>query len=1126
MTDFSQPYEKQDFIPLLEKLLPEDFVAHDEEVSIPFQAKYFQKVTYLGESAKLNLAVYEVWHSSENDARVTLTREMFRLMAWFGKRRSLVILVPKQGKTYRLSLVNIDLKFDENNRVLKEYSNPKRYSYILGEKAKIHTPAKTLVVKGRVKDYADLQSRFSVEVLTKEFYSELFAWYQWALSEEIGVTFPNDRSTVTDDRKIEEHLIRLITRLMFVWFIKQKKLVPNELFDKVNLQSILKDFDANSKTGDNYYRAILQNLFFATLNNSIDERAFAVEGGFNENRVQYGIKTLFRYASEFLLPKEEVIGLFGKVPFLNGGLFECLDKDTPDSNGKIVYSDGFSRKTGRQSRAFVPNILFFDENKGILSILDKYNFTIEENSPLDVEVALDPELLGKVFENLLGTYNPETRETARKQSGSFYTPREIVQYMVDESLIAHLKRTVGEEKESEYRKLINQSDEICTLTDEENSRVYHSLRTCKILDPACGSGAFPMGILNRMLGVIEKLPIPPHISMYDLKLHLIENCIYGIDIQPIAVQISKLRFFISLVCEQTPNADPETNYGIKPLPNLETKFVAANTLIGLTPRNAQRNLFEDPLIEVTRNELLQVRHRHFLANTVKLKKECRDEDKKLRERLARLLDDNGNFAPDDARQLADWNPYDQNATSPFFDMEWMFGIKDGFDVVIGNPPYIQLQKDKTLSSLIETQKFKTFARTGDIYMVFIEQGNKFLKEKGNLVFITNSAWLRTAFGEKLKTYFITDSTLVKLIDLSDCDLFENAAVLTTIIHLQNSKTGLKTANGIRIRKTEQDFIKSLDTYFEENKVPINSFNPQNAWTILDKLKYSIKSKVEEKGLILKNWDISINYGIKTGLNEAFVVDGLTKDNLINSDAKSVELLKPLVRGRDVSKYLIEFADLWLINSHNGIKEQQIKPIDVQKNYPVIYSFLENFGDDIKNRCDKGEHWSNLRSCAYLLEFEKPKIIFPNMTKNMPFFYDDSGYYTNQKCYIVTGKNLKYLTAVFNSHLFDFCFRSNFPELLGGVVELSKVFFEKIPIKEPEPIFENDFDVLVDRILAAKQSNPQADTRTLEQALDLMVYKLYELTYDETMIVDPELEQVISREDYEKAGIEELAEWKG
>ena len=281
-------------------------------------------------------------------------------------------------------------------------------------------------------------------------------------------------------------------------------------------------------------------------------------------------------------------------------------------------------------------------------------------------------MLGKVFENLLGAYNPETHETARKQSGSFYTPREIVDFMVNESLIAYLI----DKNRSRHRnhKSLFYSYELPKELANDHALcldISETLRRIKILDPACGSGAFPMGILNKMVSVLEKLDKQNDYTPYGQKLHLIEECIYGVDIQNIAVQISKLRFFISLICEQhEKNNNLDDNYGIKPLPNLETKFVTANTLIGLTKRE-QLNLFENPEIEITQIELLKIRNEHFFAATANEKKMLRYRDSILREKLAKLLEENGDFAPRSAKQLAKWNPYDQNASSPIFDPKWI-----------------------------------------------------------------------------------------------------------------------------------------------------------------------------------------------------------------------------------------------------------------------------------------------------------------------------------------------------------------------------------------------------------------------------------------------------------------------
>lgn len=523
----------------------------------------------------------------------------------------------------------------------QKFSNWKRYTYFV-DPSLTNKTFKNRINGCNFSSLEDIQEAFSVEKLTKQFYNELFNWYQWAVSSDDGfeVTYPNDISTDKDDRQIEEHLIRLITRIMFVWFIKKKKLIPNEIFEIDFLEKALIDFDPNSKSNGDYYNAVIQNLFFASLNKPIDERTFATGKNHQGKDEHYGIKTLFRdnnNKSWFQKEQNEIIDLFKGVPFLNGGLFECLDKENED--GKIFYYDGFSRVEGRQKRAFLPNCIFFDEQKGIIPLLERYNFTLEENSTDDIEVALDPELLGKVFENLLGAYNPETKETARKQSGSFYTPREIVDYMVNESILQYLKKECPSVDEAFINQLLNTEEVPAGLTNSDCKAVANSLRTIKILDPACGSGAFPMGVLNTLFKTLKKVePQTNKLSNYDIKLELIENCIYGVDIQSIAVQISKLRFFISLVCEQETTSDLSSNYGIKSLPNLETKFVAANTLIGLKQEAKTMIEWQDETLSELKTQLWDIRcHQNFRAQKWQEKKLLRQQDKDLCKKIEDYL---------------------------------------------------------------------------------------------------------------------------------------------------------------------------------------------------------------------------------------------------------------------------------------------------------------------------------------------------------------------------------------------------------------------------------------------------------------------------------------------------------
>lgn len=753
--DFSKTYNRQNFVNFLQdSFLPEDFVPTEKPVELRTKMTYTRQAVKLGVSAALDLVVYEVRHNSKNDARVSLSKEAFRLLADEMEDRALVVFVPEDNNdNYRFSLIEITLEAkNDSSRVTRNYSNPRRYSYFLGKGIAFYTPNKYLNEKGRVVDSDDLRSRFSVEVLTKEFYQELSDWYAWAIKI---IRFPNDLNDKTDDDKFNnESAIRLITRLIFVWFLKQRHLIPEEFFDEQYIaDKLIKDFNPHVKVNlffksdeSRYYKAILQNLFFAMLNSPITPEGSKEmsERHFRNGRGDYDNNKLMRYESYFKNPQLFVDLANRTVPFLNGGLFDCLDDKDND-----LYYDGFSDREAVKKSLIVPDYLFFGEEagknidlsewygskkkkkvsaRGIIDILKRYNFTVEENTPFDKEVSLDPELLGKVFENLLASYNPETQTTARKQTGSFYTPREIVQYMVDESLVAHLKRTVGDDLEQQYRQLMQYTDEDVSLTDNQRRQIMLSLYNCKVLDPACGSGAFPMGILQQMVHILSRIDpdnkIWKEIMLqkaidetseayrnssneerkeliadiersfdesinrpdYARKLYLIENCIYGVDIQPIAIQISKLRFFISLVVDQNTNTDPTDNFGIRPLPNLEAKFVAANTLIGLDKKDA--SLFDSEEIKAKENELKIAKHKIFGAKTVRTKRKYKNIVNELRQEIADMLYANGAVGNDEARQLASWDMFNQNASSNFFDPEWMFGVKDGFDIVIGNPPYV------------------------------------------------------------------------------------------------------------------------------------------------------------------------------------------------------------------------------------------------------------------------------------------------------------------------------------------------------------------------------------------------------------------------------------------------------
>ena len=996
----------------------------------------------------------------------------------------------------------------------KDSTSAKRYTYILGK----HLPARTISDRFTyLEDHKDiltlkdLTDAFSVEVLTKQFYDELFNWYEWACE---NVTFPigdttkdkNGKYNVKQTKeKNELNLIRLITRLMFVWFIKQKDLIPLWVFDESELNKVLTEFKPESKKDGNYYNAVLQNLFFATLNKKIEERAFADDKSISKNK-QFGVKNFYRDNKEKTFFKEsnsQIIERFKTVPFLNGGLFECLDKLVDDKDNKKnieVFTDGFSREPNWM--AFIPNNLFWQkedgEHEGIIHLLSRYNFTVEENSPSDVQVALDPELLGKVFENLLGTYNPETSETARKDSGSFYTPREIVSFMVDESIKDYLSKTVKNLTSENIQILFN--DNVECYNSDNKAEIVNALKSMKILDPACGSGAFPMGALQRIVHLIQKCNgvTSDKNSLYSLKLDLIEKCLYGVDIQPIAVQICKLRFFISLICEQDKTDSISDNYGFNPLPNLETKFVAANSLIGME-RKSQNDLFSDPdgKIEKKKLEIQEKRHEHFKAPTAEAKAKCREDDRKLRAELANLLEQNKMFAPKDAEQLAEWNPYDQNAVSPFFDAEWMFNTAEGFDIVIGNPPYIQLQKDSgKLANLYEAQNYKSFAKTGDIYCLFYEKGCNLLNSTGRLCFITSNKWMRAGYGEKLRDYFAKNVNPKLLVDFAGVKVFESATVDTNILLFEKGKNEGKTLSCTTIALTK-DGLSNLSDFVKQNSCDC-SFTTKESWVILSPIEQSIKKKIESAGVPLKDWDISINYGIKTGFNDAFIISGEKREEILNNcktkeeRKKTDDLIRPILRGRDIKRYEYNFADLYLINTHNGVKDKNIPRIDI-KDYPAIKNHLDEYWDKISTRADKGDTPYNLRNCAYMDEFNKPKMLWSetmrvhkHSNERFPrFSFDYNGFITDKTCFFAVGEKLEWIVCFLNSYVGQYLCSKYVSILDNGGYLMQKIYIEKIPLPS-----------VPDKMLDLCKSQIKKATKEKENEIDLKIYNIYGFNNEE------------------------------
>ena len=945
-------------------------------------------------------------------------------------------------------------------------------------------------------------AKLDTEELNKQFYRKLFAWFEWAIDE---ATFPTDENRVI---KPAEHVIRLITRLLFIWFIKEKGLIAAELFNKTQIQDLLTEDDFNN--GDSYYRAVLQNLFFATLNTEIDKRKFSAVGyATNRDFSRYRYKDQMR-------DSDKLLDIFAKTPFINGGLFDCLD--SWEATGEESYRiDCFS--DNQYKKLSIPNRLFFDAHQGLIPLLEHYKFTVEENTPIEQEVALDPELLGRVFENLLAAYNPETGATVRKQTGSYYTPRAIVDYMVEEALVATLSQkcnpTDGDVKLwderlhylLDYAQAFDDANE--WFDDVETDAIIRAISELTILDPAVGSGAFPMGMLHKLTLALRRLD--PDNSRWEKlqkeralqraeiafdtqddptrreelieidetfkryrdsdfgrKLYLIQNSIFGIDIQPVACQIAKLRFFISLAIEQEPEQNAE-NFGIKPLPNLETRFIAANTLIGL---EQQRTLTSNKARDLEQ-ELQNNRERHFHAMTRQRKREYQRKDEQLRAELAVELKHMGTPA-DDAEKIVKWDLYDQNATADWFDPEWMFGITDGFDIVIGNPPYINIENLPIETKDYLFNNYQSCKGRTDIYIAFLEKSISILNAKGIMGFILPFAFTTQKYGEKMRQILIENHTIREIVDASSYRIFENAVVYNIILTVDNNKGQDQTR--VRLHYSNADFDARGGEEFLINQHAFAGLKDSRLETnplVFDSLK--VKEKIWKQAVRLDHICL-VAYGARLNHRSK----KLGKDHYVSQSPISGG--KRFCEGKNIERYAFT-QEGWL----------NYKP---NEHYNPMFPEL----------------------------FENKKLMFIRIVKEqLRFAYDDEGFYNShtvincvrldlllgashisaRRAVRSADNNLakkydyKFLLGVLDSNFTNWYFLNFLSDGLNFYPNDAK----ELPIPDVASEKQTPIIELVNQILDAKHTSPNADTSALENEIDNLVYALYDLTSEEIAIVE-------------------------
>jgi type I restriction-modification system DNA methylase subunit len=956
--------------------------------------------------------------------------------------------------------------------------------------------------------HAAWEQIFNIELLNARFYRELANWYFWALPQ---VDFPSDLEPDSEKRRATG-LIRLLTRLIFCWFLKEKELIPEKLFHSADLAKLLKGFDPESETSSTYYQAILQNLFFATLNQRMNAsgkayRVFAKDEGFLKNKATHDINNLYRYESLFADGADAALALFADVPFLNGGLFECLDR-TDETTEKKRYLDGFSRNP--KKRPHVPDRLFFDSGEtadlteaygdkkrkaervtGLIHILNRYKFTIVENTPIDQEIALDPELLGKVFENLLASYNEETKTTARKQTGSFYTPRPIVDYMVDESLKAHLTRVLVEKVAMSEPDARAGLDLLFAYTEKEHAFsasevavLIAAIDALKILDPACGSGAFPMGVLHKLVYILGKLDpnnkrwIETQLAKldspsmreelerafaennddYGRKLSLIENCLYGVDIQPIAIQITKLRFFISLVADQKTSRDKAKNLNIKPLPNLETKFVAANTLIGL-PEMAQMALV-DPRVYEIEKDIETLYHNHFSEQRRDRKLAGQRKVKALRQELAKLLSESL-MAPAKAKHIADWDAFDPQASADFFDPHWMFGSKlaGGFDIVIGNPPYgaeIPSHLRQVIAGLYSHQN-----NPADSYLLFIEKAHNLLRPMGLVSYIVSNTWLPSLTFQKIRRFLTSEFT------------WQNILVVRTKVF-----SAVVDTNVFLFKKEKPLPAGTLPVFFYEDDGA--RFAHDLRWSDIPKGGEAINVVFNPHAQALFR---KMSVASKPLKHIAEVYNGV----------------KPFEKGKGTPPQTAE-----TMRDKPFVAEDCPRPPG--RNWmPLLRGSLIHRYVTYWNNDSWIQYGPWLAAPRDPSVFEAPEKLFVRQTgDSIIATHGEGGFIARNNLHIILPKdatNLRYILGVLNSRSIGFLYAFINPEKGEALAEVKKNHVEELPIPQASSQHQEKVAKIVDAILLAKKMNTDADSSTLERELDQHIYALYGLTPEEIAIVE-------------------------
>ena len=1094
---FENPFDKEKFRWFLKNLLNRiddaPFVYKGNLIPDAYD-RYVSTLERIGKYSdgdhKIDILVVKLRKETSIERGRTMQRNF---VAWYlnGSRggdmkdAALAAFVSPDQDDWRFSLIKMDYTYHEDKKgktKVKEIFTPaRRWSFLVGSHENSHTAQSRLAPILADDEHnpvlTQLEEAFNIETVTKEFfekYRDLFL----RTKETLDMLAAGNRAVETDFASKNVNAIefakKLLGQIVFLYFLQKKGWfgVSRDGVWGTGPKGFLRElFMGKHGTYDNFFNDILEPLFYEALAREREDNFYRL---FN-----------------------------CKIPFLNGGLFD------PIGGYDWVHTD-----------ILLPNELFSndrltregDKGDGILDIFDRYNFTVKEDEPLEKEVAVDPEMLGKVFENLL-----EVKD--RRSKGTYYTPREIVHYMCRQSLINYLHtelnsgpvayERIGTEQldmfgnkaksgqwdlevehasnpaisKGDIEKLIECGEQLGEneATVEAKGRetdtysyklpegvrrnakaIDEKLAAIRVCDPAIGSGAFPVGMMSEIVKARNVLSIfikEPERTLYHFKRECIENSLYGVDIDPGAVEIAKLRLWLSLVVDEDDIRD------IKPLPNLDYKIVCGDSL-GSVGYVLPADLFA---------ELESLKKRYFDETSAGKKKE---EKARIDALIAQLTRNEIRF---------DYHI--------FFSEAFDHG-NGGFDVVIANPPYVRQEGIKVIKPALKSEFGPFFCGTADIYTYFYKRGTELLKTGGHLCFIAPNKFMRAGYGKNTRELLTERVSLKTVIDFCDLPIFD--ATTYPSILLVEKRAPAEEETTIAATFTDASQLERIEETLGTVgfPMPVSSLRKEG-WTLERPEVLRLMEKLRKAGMPLGEYVKGrLYYGIKTGLNEAFVIDEATRERLIAEDPKSAELIKPWLRGRDIKKWKAEWAGLYVIFTRRGT--------DIEK-YPAIKRHLAKFREDLepkKSEKDKrgrkpGPYkWFEIQdNIAYYEEFKGPKIIYPNITKSNVFAYERDGFFTNQKCFFIVTDDLC-LLAILNSGVTATWFRATLPLLRGGFYEPSAIFMENFPVPNADKHRENIIS-LVQRI----QTDPAAaDVPRLEAEIDRLVYNLYGLTQAEIEVV--------------------------